>query len=83
MSGSRKYPLTTDAGAGRRKMNNYELAEMLHDIASDLIIAETVRRLPSCNTCGKVKTCVHRPLWGADIRYNCFDWVSESEAKDD
>ena len=64
-------------------MNNYEIAEMLHDIASDLIIAETVRRLPSCNTCGKVKTCVHRPLWGADIRYNCFDWVSTTEERND
>lgn len=64
-------------------MNNYEIAEKLHDIASYIMLAETVMKLPSCNDCGKVRTCVHRPLWGADVRYNCFDWVSESEAKDD
>ena len=64
-------------------MNNYEIAEMLHDIASYIMLADSVMKLPSCNDCGKLMSCEHRPEWGATVRYNCFDWTSKTEEKDD
>lgn len=64
-------------------MNNYELAEMLHRIADMIMLADSVMKLPQCNTCARKLACNRRPEWGASVRYNCFDWVSESEAKDD
>ena len=33
--------------------------------------------LPSCNDCGRKKTCAFRPEWGKDVRINCILWTKE------
>ena len=39
----------------------------------------TVSELPSCNDCGKKRTCEHLPRLGANVRINCPLWEKEAE----
>ena len=64
-------------------MNNYELAKLLHHIADYIMLADSVMRLPQCNDGAKKLECEHRPEWGETVRYNCVDWISTTEERND
>lgn len=36
-----------------------------------LMALRNIHQSGSCNDCGQVKTCVCRPDWGEQVRYNC------------
>lgn len=58
-------------------MKAMELAEFLHRIADDIILAERVKKLSSCNNCAGFRNCMIKPNWGDKVRYNCAYWKGE------
>lgn len=60
-------------------METRTLAETLFYLSQCVTLAESIKKQPCCNTCGKLKTCEYRPEWGEPTRINCPLWVKEGE----
>jgi len=41
--------------------------------------SQAVSKLPTCNDCGKARSCEYKPRLGAMTRINCHLWVKEAE----
>lgn len=56
-----------------------KLREALLYLADVLILEEEIKRMTSCDDCGKVWECPYRPELGGSVRYNCPLWRGKAE----